>query len=362
MAITTLTAIMQKVRRLTGSPNTSQLSDSDIIDYINSFYLYDFPAEFRALDLKDVYTFNTVAGVNTYPFDIDHWVNLQAPAWCDKRSIELYMNPEQFYYYQFSSFPAWQQEEDVGTGDGSTTNFVFTVQNTPILRSVNNNPMVTTNTPNTSVFPAGFPVSFPNANIDRIQNILITANISNGSTLVVTDDGNGNLIGDVNGAGTNSIDYATGDIDVTFSSAPGDGEDVWCNYLPVVLNRPLALLVFQNQIVLSPVPDKGYTVEIVGYRLPSQALLGSGSTVNLSGRPEQLEWWETIAVGASKKVYEDRLDMDGVGMMDKMLKERYDANYTRTYANLGKERIATIYSDQLTNSTQGFPIGFGYNG
>lgn len=37
---------------------------------------------------------------------------------------------------------------------------------------------------------------------------------------VVSDDGNGNLIGDVNPAGTNTIDYQTGATDVTFAAVP----------------------------------------------------------------------------------------------------------------------------------------------
>jgi len=41
-------------------------------------------------------------------------------------------------------------------------------------------------------------------------------------THTVTDDGNGHLIGDVNGGGVNTINYVTGAIDVTFSSnVPG---------------------------------------------------------------------------------------------------------------------------------------------
>jgi hypothetical protein len=38
---------------------------------------------------------------------------------------------------------------------------------------------------------------------------------------IVTDDGQGNLVGDVDGGGTNTIDYATGAIDVTLASAAG---------------------------------------------------------------------------------------------------------------------------------------------
>ncbi len=47
---------------------------------------------------------------------------------------------------------------------------------------------------------------------------------------VITDDGDGNLIGDVDSAGTNTINYATGAIDVTFNNAPGDGDAVEIDY------------------------------------------------------------------------------------------------------------------------------------
>ena len=40
-----------------------------------------------------------------------------------------------------------------------------------------------------------------------------------GGAQVVKDDGEGNLTGDVDAGGTNTIDYSTGDIDVTFSGA-----------------------------------------------------------------------------------------------------------------------------------------------
>ena len=95
MAIATLSAIIDKVRKLTLSPNSSNITDAQIIDYINSFYLFDFPAEFRSLDLKNLYTFNTIKGIDTYPFDIDHWINIQEPVFCAKRQIKLFSDPGQ---------------------------------------------------------------------------------------------------------------------------------------------------------------------------------------------------------------------------------------------------------------------------
>ena len=355
MAIATLSAIIDKVRRLTLSPANSNITDDMIIDYINSFYLYDFPAEFRALDLKNTYTFNTIRGVDTYPFDMDHWINIQEPVFCDKLPIKLFSDPGQFYYYQFNSLQPSMQAEQIDTGDGTAGPYTATLQNIPLIASTNNNPMATTNETNIAVFPNNFPPTFPGPNIARTQNLLITTISSTGATLNVTDDGNGTFLGN----GTGTIDYETGDISINFSSAVGSGEAVWVKYVPVVLNKPLGLLFYQNNLVTRPVPDKGYVIEVVAYRTPSQALLGTGSTTDYTGRPELLEWWECIAVGASKKVYEDRLDMEGVQMMDKMLAERYEVCYSRTYANLGKKRIATIYSDQLNYTYGSGPFGLG---
>lgn len=60
-------------------------------------------------------------------------------------------------------------------------------------------------------------------------SITITAETSAG-TKTITDDGSGNLTGDVDGGGNNTINYDTGAFDVTFDSAPDDGETVRASY------------------------------------------------------------------------------------------------------------------------------------
>jgi hypothetical protein len=312
MSIATLEDIITKVRRLTGTGNSLQLTDEQIIDYINSFYLYDFPAEFRSLQLKNTFTINTIENVDSYPFDFEHYSTLEAPAYVDKRLVPLYNSPWPFY----SLFFNWQNREVLDTGDGTTGAYSGTVADAPVIRSVNNNPMADTQTSPTASFNTGtYPAAFSQPVVGRVQNILISANTAT-TTLNVTDDGAGNLIGDAT-AGT--INYATGAVaGLQFSAAIPSGNDINISYSPANPSIPQAILFWQNQVTLRPVPDKGYTVEIVAYRQPSEVLLGSDPTTDMTGVPELKEWWETIAAGASKKIFEDRQDSDGIMLMDKM--------------------------------------------
>lgn len=362
MSIATLQDIILKTRYLTGTATSLQLTDAQIIDFINSFYLYDFPAQFRSLKLEDKYTFNTIRGIDTYPFDNEHYTSIQMPCYVAKREVKLFQDPWSFYGVNFN----WQTQENAAQGNGSAGAYTFTCQATPVIRSTYNNPMVRTPTTPTTPYPA-LP-TFQQANYGRVQNILITVNVGFGQTLHVSDDGNGNLIGDVDpgSALLNTIDYETGAVSVVFGNSSGpvlipQGENIVIQYNPMTMSIPLSILLFQNSFVLRPVPDKGYTVELVAYRMPSQALLGSTDPNNptLAGVPEQREWWETIAVGAAKKIYENRLDSDGIALMDKMLAERYALNESRTYAQLGKQQMGSIHRDQLSYNYGSGGIGFG---
>jgi hypothetical protein len=440
-----LNMIFGKVRRLTGSSDTVQLPDFvppnsppytvGIADYINSFYLYDFPAEFRSLKLKDTYTFNTVQGQDTYPFDSERYTTVEMPCYCARREIKLFNDKWSFYGVNFN----WQQIDDFAYGNGTTGPYSGYTTANPLIRSVNNIPFIsqtitqilidspvagqTTIIFNENDFTIGnqvtfngitgtigpilngitFPViatalnsltiaatstglvwsgggnattiastfSFP---AGRVQNVLITANTSvssnlTASTLHVTDDGNGNLIGDVStlSGQQGTINYQTGQISNLYfsevipstSTVTQGSNAISVQYNPVQEAIPLSILFFQDQFTLRPVPDQGYTVELTCYRQPVQALLQTPAN---GGSTELNEWWECIAIGAAKKIYEDRLDFDGVSAMDKMLKERYDVCYTRTYAQIGSQRVNTIYQDQLTGNYGGNGLGFGSGG
>lgn len=383
MTIATLSDIINKVRRLTGSGNSSQLTDTQIVDYINSFYLYDFPAQFRSLKLKDRITFNTRKGVDTYAFDTQHFTTIEMPCYCAKREIKLFQDPWSFYASWFN----WQFTQQFSIGNGSSGPYTIQLSNTPIIRSYYNNPITGTvpSISNTTFTNNYFAATPPSQNPDftyyqpntsnpiisynreaipgRIQNILITAESSLG-TLNVTDDGNGNLIGD---CFSGTIDYNSGLIsNLVFGNfttiAVLAGTDITVMYNPATLAIPLAIMFYQNQFVLRPVPDKGYTIELTAYRTPSQTLLGTVDSANpqYTGVPELLEWWETLAFGAAKKIYEDRLDPDGVALMESSLFKQYELNQTRTCAQIGKQSMNTLFRDQLSyNYGGGGGWGFG---
>ena len=361
----TLADAIQKTRLLTASSNSFQVTDSYIVQQMHSFYAYDLPAKFRSLKLKDIYTFTTNVGQDVYPFNSELYTTVDNPCYCAKREIKMFTDPWNFYGVNYN----WQQIDTFITGNGSEGPYNGNTTAFPLIPSVNNDPGTQTNRN----------LYFPQS---RVQNVLITANAGYLDSQSVTDDGQGNLIqifqtstgnqqqeygwtyyrqyasSTPTVAGNATINYQTGEITgLVFAEAIPAGTPITVQYNPKTLSIPLSIMFYQNQFTLAPVPDKGYTVELTCYRQPIQALLAANQT----GNPELSEWWEILAVGASKKIFENRLDTDGVMFIDKMLKERYDIIETRTYAQIGQQRIQTLYTDQLTYN-YGSGGGFGANG
>src|ERR1700682_1382899 len=65
----TLQAIENKVRRLTRSPSTAQLTVADLENYINTFVVYDFPEHLRTFQLRTTFSFYTNPYQDVYRTD-----------------------------------------------------------------------------------------------------------------------------------------------------------------------------------------------------------------------------------------------------------------------------------------------------
>lgn len=90
----TVADIKQRVRDLTGRPETSQLSDADLLEYINDFYVYVLP---QVVDLRDLETTWTKASSDeSFTIDVDI-VDLNRPAYIDGSEIPLYTDKNHFF-------------------------------------------------------------------------------------------------------------------------------------------------------------------------------------------------------------------------------------------------------------------------
>ena len=88
---------------------------------------------------------------------------------------------------------------------------------------------------------------------------------------------------------------------------------------------------------------QAYKVQIQVYRTPT-ALISGGQS------PELNEWWQYLAFGASSKILEDRLDIDGLSKIRPLLEEQQRLVLRRTLVQQTSERTATIYTEQTQPS------------
>lgn len=318
MADSTLSAIRTKIRRLTRSPSESQITTDEIDEYINTFVLYDFPEHLRLFSLRKTLTFYTQPGVETYETNAialdpledfkDAYITTHEPVYISGNQALFCQSREKFY----AMYPFVNKEETIDTGDGGTVLFSGTLSSIPILRN----------------------------------KVLFSSVDLNGDPLTVYDDGDGTFDGDA--AGT--IDYLTGVYSITFITAPGNGESIYAQTVPYTASRPTAMLYFDNKFIMRPVPDKAYSVDLEVYKRPTEMLTAGQS-------PDLEQFWQYIAYGSAKKIFEDRTDMDSVALIMPEFKQQEILVLRRTIVQQTKERVATIYTEGTDNTSSGWGTG-----
>ena len=153
----------------------------------------------------------------------------------------------------------------------------------------------------------------------------------------------------------NTVNYLTGVYTATFTNAPGDGQPIITQTIPLVAARPQAMLFHDNKIRLRPVPDQPYQINFEVYARPVDLLQANQS-------PELEEWWQYVAYGAAKKIFEDRMDLESVQLIMPEFKKQESLCQRRTIVQYTNERTATIYTDGLAGGTNGAGWGWGGTG
>lgn len=308
MADSTLEAIRKKVRRLTRSPSEQQISSADIDEYINTFIQYDFPQELRLFTLRKTLTFYTEPNIDTYETNatagdpLNNFKNVYTgvfnPIYIAGRESSICQSEAAFYRL----YPLTNSIKREAAGDGVTVAFAGTLTSIPVLRN----------------------------------NVIFNAIDATGDGLELHDDPDnpGALIGD----GTGTINYITGVYTLTFNSAPASGENINSLTIPYVASRPDTVLFFDNKFIVRPVPDQVYPVQVEVDMRPTELLLTTDT-------PELEQWWQYIAYGASKKMFEDRSDMASIQEIMPEFKNQETLVLRRTIVLQTKERVATIYTE-----------------
>lgn len=330
MAYNTLANIQRYVRLITRSVSENQLSTDDLNNYINTFILYNFPENIKTFNLRQNFTFYLTPNIDTYsttttnPLDPlyqfkQKYMDVFAPVYIAGYQSFFTQDQQQFY----TIYPKLSFISQIALGTGTNSPYIGNLQSVPVLQN----------------------------------SVTFTAQDVNGNAMVLYDvpqpggTQNANLV--LSGTNTvyGTLNYITGAYNFQFPTAPAAGKSVLSQSYFYIAALPQAMMFFNDQFIFRPVPDQPYTVEFVVYARPTQ-LMGEQSV------PQLEEWWEYIAWGASKKIFESRSDFESVQKMMPVFKEQERLVLRRTIVQQTGQRAPTIYSE---NNLWGWN-GWGYGG
>lgn len=314
--MSTLQTIRDKVRRLVAE-DTQQLTDAQIDFFINTYYLNDFPQQLRLIKQQINYELPLVPGQGTYDVPWDLYTSFSGPAFVAGYPIFFSQSQQQFY----QMFPEFQQQTYL-VGDGTVGPYATSLQ---------------------------FPEITPGT-------VYVSALSALGNLMASTDNTLGSFTNSTNIVAGSFVNYATGSISITFSDVVAVGEPISIQYATGQFQRPQGLLLFDSEFQVRPVPDQSYLLVLQAYALPT-TLMGDGSS------PELPFWWQALAFGAAKKIFEERMDADQINKVMPMLREQLTYCQRTTLMENSQQRPTTPYSQQLAyqNGTNtGLTTGYWY--
>ena len=259
----TLSDIITKVRRVTGRPSQNQISDVEIIRYVNTFYVYDMPEHLKMESLLYNYEFTTTANIPTYDLPTDTYLTAMPPVYIG--GYQSYMTQSRQNFFRINPALNFLQQQ-VYTSSGTTGPYTGQfLTNLPITPGFKPNP------PGAYVKPWSALNDIPAASLN--WNVLVAANGSPDTTSGITpsyslvDDGQGNLFAPTDTTinplfKRGTINYITGALNIiNFVDSSGtpvtipSGNPINAQYVPYVASRPQSVVFFQDQFILYPIPD-----------------------------------------------------------------------------------------------------------
>lgn len=350
-----LTDIITKVRKITARPSSAQISDAEIIRYINTFYIFDMPEHLKLESLKVNYQFVTSANRPVYDFPTDLYLVTMPPVYIG--GYQSYMTQSRENFFRINPNLNYLQQQ-VYTGNGTAGPYTGqSLINTPILPGFKPNP------------PGAYSATAVQARYLN-WNVLVSGIDSSGNSQSLVDDGQGNLVSPTDPATPptaptvrGTINYSTGAISINATGFPvaiPSGNPINVQYTPYVASRPQQVCFYQDQFLLYPIPDQAYTVSFEAYKYPipfnTDASLGEVVT-----NPQLREWWQLLAYGAADKIFADNADIENMMKFRPLLEEQMMLVQRRSIVQQTSERTASIYSEQYGPYNQ-WPFGNLFSG
>lgn len=377
MADSSLLAIQQKVRRITRNLTEAQLSTPQLNQYINTYVLYDFPETLRLFNLKTTFSFYTSPFVDVYKtsdtnsplFNFENkYITTDAPIYIAGYSALFSQSREQF----FGIYPIVNSISSIGVyGNGTTISYTGVVNSqqaqvpnnvTQVISLLQSNVLFSSIDVNGSGLAmqdtpildniTGFPTVWGSLYNALIYNDEPYDSVTNpGGFPVISLPAPYNTT--VSGfPTTNYINYVTGQYYVTFPTAPASGAPIDSQTVPTNPSLPQALLFFDGEFTVRPVPDQPYRIDMEVFTQPTE-LLATGQSPDLN------EWWQLIAWNSAKKIFEDRADFESVNMIMPALKEQERLVLRRTIVQNTTQRSSTIYT---SDTAAGYGSGWNNGG
>lgn len=381
-----LSDVLTYIRRIIKASNNTNVPDSLLIDYINRFWIMDVDARIQLFDLKTTYQFQTVPGVDQYNmplYDVQTettvpnqqvgmypvYQGFLGPCYIDGVSCSFSTQKNSF----FTSYPNFlQMMSAVAVGDGSNKNYSFTLPllgvntfvppNPPfngILRghidiqgiiatNTNKDPPVVSNTVAQTLIPQ-IPVT------SVLPAVYITAQDAEGNSMVVTDSGlflqdnvnYGLMINPGNAPYgnkpcgpfdlvNNTINYFTGQCNVTFTAPVAAGVNINAQAYFFQTGIPRMILYYDNIITLRSPPDQQYLVQLEAYLSPA-AFFASTQALPFAYMAEY------IARGAARKYMSDVGDVEQIAFYEPLFREQEMLVWKRSQRQFTATRTQTIY-------------------
>lgn len=313
-----LADIRTKVRRLIRSPTQDQITDAQIDFYVNDFFLNDMPEHLRLFALRTSFSWNCIPNIDTYTTDenaavtalVDfdqNYITTHQP--CFVAGNPAFYSEDRGEFY--GRYPLVQKSTQIGQGNGTFAGpYTFTLSSRPILQ---NQVLI--------------------SSVDVNNNALSASDVPTS----ITD---GNLVDTQTQVVLGTINYITGVLSITFPTAPANGRAINALTYPYVAQKPSAILYFDNNFVLRPVPDQPYTINFEAYIKPTALL-------NSTDEPKLRQWWKYIAYGAAKIIFEDRSDDESVQSIFPEFEMQGRLVNRRTIVQYTSRRTGSIYANQV---------------